>query len=93
MGDWFVTDSSFRVTAGLVLNNNGLSGSALPSNSYQIDDQIYTSPEVGDLNAEIDFKSIAPYLGIGWGNPLADDSDWSFFMDLGIILLASHDLM
>ncbi len=85
LGDWFVTDSSFRVTAGLVLNNNGLSGSALPSNSYQIDDQIYTSSEVGDLNAEIDFKSIAPYLGIGWGNPLADDSDWSFFMDLGII--------
>lgn len=85
LGDWFVTDSSFRVTAGLVLNNNGLNGSALPSNSYEIDDVIYSSAEVGDLNAEVDFRSIAPYLGIGWGNPLADDSDWSFSLDLGVI--------
>lgn len=85
LGDWFVTDSSFRLTAGLVLNNNNLNGAALPSNAYQIDDVIYTSSEVGDLDASIDFKSIAPYLGIGWGNPLADDSDLSFFMDLGII--------
>lgn len=92
LGDWFVTDSSFRVTAGLVLNNNKLNGSALPSNAYQIDDVIYTSSEVGNLAAEIDFKSLAPYLGIGWGNPLADDSNLSFFMDLGIIFAGKPNL-
>jgi hypothetical protein len=92
LGDWFVTDSSFRVTVGLVLNNNSLNGVALPRNAYQIDDMIYTSSEVGTLDAKVDFKSIAPYLGVGWGNPLADDSDWSFFLDLGIIFAGKPSL-
>ena len=92
LGDWFVTDSSFRITAGLVLNNNSLNGEALPSNSYEIGDLIFTNAEAGDLNAEIDFKSLAPYLGIGWGNPLADDSDWTFFLDLGIIFAGKPSL-
>ena len=92
LGDWFVTDAPFRVTAGLVLNNNNLNGEALPSNSYEIGDLIFTNAEVGNLNAEIDFKSLAPYLGIGWGNPLADDSDWTFFLDLGIIFAGKPSL-
>lgn len=57
LGDWFVTDSSFRVTGGLVLNNNSLNGLALPSNAYEIDDVIYSSAEVGTLNAEVDFSA------------------------------------
>ena len=85
LGDWFVTDSSFRVTAGLVLNNNKLTGTALPSNAYEIDDVIYSAAEVGTLDAEVDFRSVAPYLGLGWGNPLSDDTDWSFSLDLGVI--------
>jgi hypothetical protein len=31
-------------------------------------------------------------LGVGWGNPLADDSDWSFFLDLGIIFAGKPSL-
>ena len=92
LADWYVADSSFRVTAGAFINENGLSGTSLASNTYEINDTIYTSAEVGTLTADIGFKSVAPYLGIGWGNPLADDSDWSFMADLGIVFAGKPSL-
>ncbi|MDG1437767.1 MAG: hypothetical protein P8P98_02240, partial [Emcibacteraceae bacterium] len=92
LGDWFITDSPFRVSAGLVINGNGLSGTALSSNTYEIDNVTYTNAEVGVLTADVDFKSVAPYLGIGWGNPLSDDTDWSFAVDLGVIFAGKPSL-
>jgi hypothetical protein len=85
LADWYVTDGSFRVTAGAFINENGLKGAALPSNTYEIGDTVYTANEVGTLTANVDFATVAPYLGIGWGNPLADDSDLTFMADLGIV--------
>jgi len=85
LADWFIMDGSFRLTAGAFINENGLTGTSLASNTYDIGGSTYTNAEVGVLTAEADFKTIAPYLGIGWGNPLADDSDWSFMFDLGVV--------
>ena len=92
LADWYVTDGSFRITGGVVLNNNGLKGTALASDTYDLEDNTYTSAEVGVLNADAGFKSVAPYLGIGWGNPLRDDSDWSFMVDLGVIFAGKPSL-
>lgn len=92
LGDWFVSDGSFRLTAGAFINSNTLFGTALPSNSYEIDDMTYTSAEVGNLSADVKFKSLAPYLGVGWGNPLADDSDWTFMFDLGVMFAGKPNL-
>ncbi|MBT5187290.1 MAG: hypothetical protein HOH19_01065 [Kordiimonadaceae bacterium] len=61
-------------------------------NDYDLEDNTYTSAEVGVLNADAGFKSVAPYLGIGWGNPLRDDSDWSFMVDLGVIFAGKPSL-
>ncbi|MCC3861614.1 hypothetical protein [Pseudemcibacter aquimaris] len=92
LADWFVTDSSFRITGGAMINNNKLAGIALPSNSYEIDDTIYTAAEVGTLTADIEFTKVAPYLGIGWGNPLSDDTGWSYAIDLGVMLAGKPKL-
>lgn len=92
LADWYVADSPFRVTAGAFLNKNGLEGTSLASNTYEISDTIYTNAEVGMLTADVGFKSVAPYLGIGWGNPLTDDSDWSFMADLGIVFAGKPSL-
>lgn len=85
LADWYIIDSQFRFTGGAFINNNSLSGLALPSNTYEIGNTIYTNAEVGVLRAEADFKAIAPYIGVGWGNPLTDDSDWSFMFDVGVV--------
>ena len=85
LADWYITDSQFRFTGGAFINNNSLNGAALPSNTYEIGDSVYANAEVGILTAKADFKAIAPYLGLGWGNPLSDDSDWSFMFDVGVV--------
>ena len=92
LADWYVADGSFRITGGVFLNQNGLKGTALASNTYDIEDNTYTSAEVGILKADVGFKSVAPYLGIGWGNPLRDDSDWSFMADLGVVFAGKPSL-
>lgn len=85
LADWFVADGNFRLTAGAFINENGLNGVALPSNTYEIGDTVYTADQVGVLSAQVDFATVAPYIGIGWGNPLSDDTDLSFMADLGIM--------
>ena len=92
LADWYVADSSFRITGGAFINNNGLKGTSLASNTYEISDTIYTSAEVGTLTADVGFNSVAPYLGVGWGNPLSDDSDWSFMVDLGVVFAGKPSL-
>lgn len=92
LADWFVADGDFRVTAGLFINENSLNGVALPSNTYEIGDTVYTSDQVGVLAAEVGFATVAPYLGIGWGNPLSDDRSLSFMADLGIMFAGKPSL-
>lgn len=92
LADWYITDSPFRITAGAFINKNNVSGVALDSNTYDIGNNTYTNAEVGTLSADIGFKSVAPYLGIGWGNPLSDDTGWSVMFDFGIVFAGKPDL-
>ena len=62
MADWHVFGGAFRVSPGLFLNNNELRGRA--EGSLDIGNDIYG----GRLDATIDWRTLAPYLGIGWGD-------------------------
>ncbi|MDD2776349.1 MAG: hypothetical protein PHU06_10360 [Gallionella sp.] len=31
------------------------------------------------------FNNLSPYIGIGWGNPEAQDMGWGFVADLGLL--------
>ena len=44
---------------------------------------------MGALTAAIDFNTLSPYIGIGWGNPLRQDSRWTFAFDLGLLYQGS----
>ncbi len=92
LADWYVTDGSLRLTGGVLFNKNNLTGLALASNSYDLNGTLYTSAEVGVLQADVDFKPTAPYLGIGWGNPLSDDRDWLLMIDLGVVFASKPRL-
>ena len=35
------------------------------------------------------FNNIAPYLGIGWGNPVAKDKGWGVTTDIGVLFQGS----
>lgn len=86
LADWFPFSSGFRLSAGVLVNNNEVSarGKAQSGMTFNIGGTTFDADQVGDLDAEVDFETFAPYVGIGWGNPVKKDSGWSFFFDLGV---------
>lgn len=86
MADWNVFGGGFRVTAGLMDNGNKATANSTSLNGeYELDGEYYDAEAVGTLNALVDFKSTAPYLGIGWGAPSNSDNSLTFTADLGVM--------
>jgi hypothetical protein len=83
--DYYPTSTAFRLTAGVIGNNNKVSLSAKPnaSGSYTFQGNTYTSATAGQVNGNVDFRKVAPYLGIGYGNAVKD-TGFSFSGDLGV---------
>jgi hypothetical protein len=67
--DFHPTKSPFRLTAGLLRNDNGLNAESRPAGDVTVGATTYTPAEVGVLSGEIGFKKTAPFVGLGW--------DWS----------------
>ena len=76
----------FRVTSGIFLNHNEITGTAQPTGTtIDIGGSTYDVDDVGTLDANIDFRKTAPYLGIGWGNAVDDGNPLSFSLDIGVM--------
>ncbi len=89
--DYYPAAGSFRVTGGLVYNNNKLDVTARPAvaGTYTFNGVTYSSATAGDVKGDIDFNKVAPYLGIGWGNAVAKDKGWGFTADVGVLFQGS----
>lgn len=80
--DWHPWAGGFRVTGGLILNNNEVNMTADLNDTVDVNDVEYS---VTSLDGNISFNTLAPYLGIGWGNAVEDDGRWSFAFDFGVM--------
>jgi hypothetical protein len=91
VGDYYpFTSSSFRVTGGLVAQNNRFAVTGKPSNNgtYTIGGTQYSASSVGSLSGEYKYgNSIAPYLGIGIGK--STNEGLGFNADLGVMFTGS----
>lgn len=85
--DWFPMQSQFRISAGLVYNDNQVNatGRSNSNGEYTINGNTYNATNAGRIDGNIDFRKVAPYLGIGWGNALATNKGWGFSSDLGVL--------
>jgi hypothetical protein len=83
--DFHPFKGSFRISGGLLLNGNGLSGKAKPSGSFDIGDKTYTSAQIGSINLDVSYNTLAPYLGLGWDTTFGDHENWGFAFDVGLI--------
>ena len=83
--DFHPFKGSFRISGGLLLNGNGLSGKAKPSGSFDIGEKTYTSAEITSINLDVSYNSLAPYLGVGWDTTFGDHEHWGFAFDVGLI--------
>lgn len=80
--DWHPWASRFRVTGGLVLNNNELKLTAKPGDTIDFNDREYA---VNSVDGSVSFNSLCPYIGIGMGNPFAGEGRWFFTLDAGVM--------
>ncbi|MBU0549730.1 MAG: hypothetical protein KKH80_01080 [Candidatus Omnitrophica bacterium] len=87
--DWHPFKNSFRITSGALYNQNSLDMNAKTASSYTIGSATYTAAQVGSLTGELDFDEVNPYLGIGWGNAVGKNKQWSFSFDIGVVYQGS----
>jgi hypothetical protein len=90
--DWHLFGNSFRITAGIVVNDSEVDLKADRAASLQIGDATYRADEITSLTGNVGFHNVAPYVGIGWGNPFSGKKKWGFMLDLGIAFTGPPDL-
>ena len=88
LGDFHPWSNGFRISAGVMSNGNefDLVGTPSGSETVEVNGKEYNSDEVGSLTARMDFESVAPYIGIGWGHAPLSGKGWGFDADLGVLL-------
>jgi hypothetical protein len=90
--DWHVFGNSFRITGGIVVNESEVDLEAEPAATLEIGDTTYTAAQIASLTGNLGFDNIAPYVGIGWGNPFTSKKRWGFMFDLGVAFTGPADL-
>jgi len=90
--DWHIFADSFKITGGFISMDNTINLDARPSENVEIGDTTYTPAQVGTLKGNLDIDGLAPYLGIGWGNPFTCSRRWGFTVDLGVAFTDSPDV-
>jgi hypothetical protein len=82
--DWSPFPGGFRVSGGLIANQNKVDLHST-GGSFTVNGNSYAS---GDVNGTVKSgRSIAPYLGIGYGNVAR--AGVNFYFDLGIMFMGS----
>ena len=79
--DWHPGGSDFRLSGGAVINNNRVTLSAAPTQTFTLDGVDYS---ITEMEGKITFDRLAWYIGIGGGNALAEGRIHVAF-DLGVM--------
>jgi hypothetical protein len=80
LGDWYPSDSGFRLTGGLVFNNNKvvMSGTGATVGS--------TANLTFNSEIKLSKSGASPYLGIGYSTRPKNAKGFGFIMDLGVMI-------
>lgn len=82
----------FRITAGLIYNANRADATGDVRQELLFGDNAFTPAQVGTLDGSVDFNTLSPYAGIGWGSPLSRDGNWAFEADIGVLYQGRPDV-
>jgi hypothetical protein len=85
-----MSDSGFRLSAGIAYNGCNISASATPTGSIKVNNKNYNAAEFGSIKAKLVLgNKIAPVFSIGYDNSLISDSAFSFNAELGAMYLGN----
>ncbi|MDH5649330.1 MAG: hypothetical protein OEY67_06705 [Gammaproteobacteria bacterium] len=90
--DWHPFSGRFRISAGIMKNDNGINMSATPTTNQIIGGTSYTPAQIGTLTGKIGFKDTAPYVGIGFGNAVSKNKRIGFTLDIGVLIQDSPEV-
>lgn len=90
--DWHIFDSPFRISGGVLSMNHKLDLSASGTGVQEIGGVEYPWSGIDTLSGGVEIDNVAPYVGIGWGNPLTGDKRWGFTCDFGVAFAGSPDV-
>jgi FecR protein len=86
LADWYPFQGSFRASGGVFYNGNNAILKAIPVGGfYDVNGVQYPATGITDLQGKLSFNTIAPYVGIGWGNPVAKNKGWGLTTDFGVL--------
>jgi hypothetical protein len=85
--DLYPFGDHFRISTGAYIpNGTSMDLAATPDEAVQIGDHTYGPDVVGNLTGSVEVDStFAYYLGIGFGNPVAEDQRLTVKLDLGVV--------
>jgi hypothetical protein len=84
--DWSPFPGGFRFSGGLIANQNKADLNST-SGTYTINGRPYTSSDASVSGSVKSGRSLAPYLGIGYGNVAR--AGVNFYFDVGIMFMGS----
>jgi len=91
--DWHPFKGAFRLTGGLMSNGNQINLTATPSDGsgeYEFGNCTFQSSDLV-VNGVTDFKSTAPYLGLGWGGNMNAAPGFYATFDVGLMFSGEPD--
>jgi hypothetical protein len=85
--DWHPLSGPFRMSAGLLLNNNNtyIKANIRPFGDYYIGKNAYAPTEISRPQGKLSYRHFAAYIGAGWGNALDRNRKWTFMSDAGLL--------
>jgi len=93
LADWYVFNGSFRISGGILSLNHEVNLDASPTaDGIDIGDGTYLPADIGSLSGCVEIDGVAPYVGIGWGNPLTSSRRWGFNCDFGVAFTNSPNV-
>jgi len=91
--DWHpFKNEGFRISAGVLINQNEVNMEATLQDTYNIGGTTYTASQIGKLYGTMDFNTLAPYVGFGYGNAIGKNKRWSFACDFGVVYQGEPDI-
>ncbi|MEM8600652.1 MAG: hypothetical protein AAGF99_12090 [Bacteroidota bacterium] len=87
--DFYPFKNTLRLSTGLVYNASTVSALGTPAESYTTGGRTFSPEQLGTVQADLSHSAqIQPYLGLGFGNPLAGGR-FGVMLDMGVFYTGS----
>ncbi|MBC8465785.1 hypothetical protein H8D57_02060, partial [bacterium] len=90
--DYHPWNGSFHVSLGIIGNGNEAEATITPINEQVVGGRTFTIEDQGSIDMFFDWEKMAPYFGLGWGNPVAKGRGLGFNFDVGAMFQNSPNV-